>query len=185
MGTPATLVTVRMAQPEDAPGIGRVSVLAWQSGYAKILPTRTLARLDAAERAESWAEFLTRGEPGKWHLVAETHTGTPEIIGIASYGSYRPAPDDDATTVSRLCELHMLNVVPDHWGRGVANALHNRSLEGLGAEYPRQTPCLWVLQKNGRARHFYEKHAWESDGASKTVAFADEKFEVMRYIRMT
>lgn len=68
----------------------------------------------------------------------------------------------------RDCWLRNLYVIPEAWGTGVAAELHDAAL----AELP---DCgevrLWTLERNNRARSFYEKHGWRPNGETRTVEF--------------
>ena len=61
--------------------------------------------------------------------------------------------------------LHQLFVRPAVWGTGVAAELHDRAI-ALGGRR------LWVMEKNARARRFYEQRGWREDGRTRVVPFA-------------
>ena len=73
--------------------------------------------------------------------------------------------DDEPVGAACVCEewLEGLYVVPERWGTGLADVLHDRALEvvrDLGSER-----ChLWVLEDNARARRFYERRGWRENG---------------------
>jgi GNAT superfamily N-acetyltransferase len=66
--------------------------------------------------------------------------------------------------------LEALYVRPAAWGSGLADELHRAAVAEL-----RSRGCvrarLWVLEQNGRARRFYERHGWRPDGTSRIVEF--------------
>ena len=178
----APAITVRPAVPADGPGMGRVHVLAWQIGYAGIVPSSRLDRLDPDQRGEAWAAVLAAPPGDDRHLVAVT--GEPDartIAGIATYGGYRLPAGERPPRRGELCELQMLNVHPDHWGTGVAQALMGQAVAGLRAQRDEATAALWVLERNGRGRRFYSKQGWRADGASRVETFDGVDLVELRY----
>ena len=77
-------------------------------------------------------------------------------------------PDGFAAVVDGWLEA--LYVRPAAWGTGLADRLHASAEAELRR---RGTPRarLWVLEGNGRARRFYERHGWRPDGTSRVVEF--------------
>jgi GNAT superfamily N-acetyltransferase len=73
--------------------------------------------------------------------------------------------------------LEGLYVVPDQWGTGVADALHEWALDearALGS-----SGChLWVLEANARARRFYERRGWRENGRTRVVPFPPNPLDV-------
>jgi GNAT superfamily N-acetyltransferase len=57
-------------------------------------------------------------------------------------------------------ELDALYVHPERWGRGIGDRL----LAAAGS-----ASALWVLEANTRARRFYERRGWRSDGSAQVV----------------
>jgi RimJ/RimL family protein N-acetyltransferase len=62
-------------------------------------------------------------------------------------------------------------VVPEWWGSGVANELHDAVVEH-GARR------LWCLEENHRARRFYEKRGWTLNGDSRVVEYPPHPLDV-------
>jgi GNAT superfamily N-acetyltransferase len=65
--------------------------------------------------------------------------------------------------VSAPGTLEHLFVVPERWGTGVADALHDAAL-AVSREAGAGLCRLEVLEENRRARRFYERHGWRPDG---------------------
>lgn len=78
-----------------------------------------------------------------------------EIVGIAV--ALRESPD--------AAELRDLYVMPTAWGTGVASALMRAAIESVGAGA--REAVLWVGSANDRARRFYEREGWVTDGESR------------------
>ncbi|MCR6484841.1 GNAT family N-acetyltransferase [Amycolatopsis sp. OK19-0408] len=151
---------IRPAAVTDAGAIGEVHVRSWQAAYAGLIPADFLARLSAEARAASWARRIGDGGPV---LVAEENG---IVVGFAAYG---PA------------QLFALYVLPEHWGRGVGRALHDRVVEDLSGD----SAILWVLATNERAKAFYVRQGWVADGASQTETIDEGRvtLEELRFRR--
>ncbi len=54
-------------------------------------------------------------------------------------------------------------MLPEWWGLGVGRDLLDSATTHLVASGFSEA-VLWVLEKNLRARAFYEKHGWSQDG---------------------
>jgi GNAT superfamily N-acetyltransferase len=73
--------------------------------------------------------------------------------------------------------LEGLYVVPERWGSGLADELHDRALEvvrGLGSAGCR----LWVLEDNARARRFYERRGWRENGETRVVEYPPNPLDI-------
>jgi len=165
------MVRVRRATVADAPAMGRLHVRAWQAAYRGHMPDDYLDGLRASERAAGWERALGRDRPRSAVLVAELDG---EVVGFAALG---PAEDPEGAG-----ELYAINVDPDHWGTGAGPTL----LEAVQGELARlgfAETVLWVLPANARARHFYERAGWASDGAERTVDVLGVTVPEVRYRR--
>jgi len=169
---------VRPAELADVDGIGVVHTAAWQVGYDGILPAQLLDGLSAEHAAGRWRVGLASGDRTSTALVAEVDG---QLLGICSFGPYREV--EHQQTPQDMSELWMLNVHPDGWGTGVAQALMTAAVDGLRLDYPAATAALWVLDGNARGRRFYEKEGWSADGGSKVDTFAGRDVTELRYTR--
>jgi GNAT superfamily N-acetyltransferase len=90
-------------------------------------------------------------------LVAERDG---RVVGVAGVGG---------------CWLQGFYVLPEYWGTGVADELHEAALAA-------QPDCpelrLWVLEENHRARRFYEKRGWRPNGETRVVPFPPNPLDV-------
>ena len=145
----------RDAVIEDARGIARVSVAAWQAAYSGLMPAAYLAGLDA-DAALPRVEHGLRAHPSA--LVLEQDG---DILGFSWYGASR---DPDAGTATG--EVMAINLHPASWRRGFGRDLLRETLQRLrGQGFSEAT--LWVLHGNARARQFYEAQGWRLDGVEK------------------
>jgi ribosomal protein S18 acetylase RimI-like enzyme len=157
----ASMQVIRPGTAADAEGVARVLVATWQAAYAHVLPQEQLQALSVEERAE-------------WHrarppIVAEVDG---EVVGFVSVGASR---DEDADG-----ELYAIYVHPDHWSTGAGRAL----MEAGEAELRRlghRNVVLWVLEDNPRARRFYERAGWATDGAARGIEIFGAEVPEVRY----
>jgi GNAT superfamily N-acetyltransferase len=77
---------------------------------------------------------------------------------------------DDGFAAVRPPWLEALYVHPSAWGTGVAATLHDAAVAELRAQGVTGAR-LWTLERNERARRFYERHGWRPDGTSRVVEF--------------
>jgi GNAT superfamily N-acetyltransferase len=149
------VVEIRAMAEDEIDEVARVHVRSWQSGYAGIVPADVLDSLDPADFA---ARRRDRGAPpGGGSLVA---AGDGRIVGLASYGPYRPEQDRLEPEVG---ELYAIYVDPGHWGAGIGRRLYAAATAALAA-YGFPEMRLWVLTENHRARRFYERMGMRPDG---------------------
>lgn len=155
------MLIVRPAETDDAPGIARVHVDAWQKAYRGIVPQDYLNALNVQNRTIGWVRLLER-QSGLYTMVSEDEDG--RIVGFASGGALRHRDP------RYKAEISSLYVTPQRQRRGhgrrlflaLANRLAERGLNGL---------FVWVLSDNRAARLFYEKLGGEA-AAEVTRDFA-------------
>ena len=158
-------MSVRRAGPDDAPGIAEVHVRTWQAAYRHAFPAEVLDALSVEEREAQWREWLDRGA-AVWVAL-----DGPSVAGFAAAG-----PSD---TEEDVAELFSIYVLPEHWGSGAAHELMAAVVAWL-LEEQYTAAMLWVLADNPRARRFYEREGWRSDG-TRAEAVRGVEVEEARY----
>lgn len=138
------LSRVRRARVDDAGGIARVWVRAWQTAYRDLLPEDYLDGLDVDERRALWRDRLEGGDC----------TFVVEDLGIAGYCRVR-TPN----------ELSSLYVLPERRRGGIGSALLQAAVDELRPHTDHVT--LWVFADNHPARAFYARFAFLPDGAER------------------
>src|SRR6266498_236803 len=92
--------------------------------------------------------------------------------------SIRPAePAGD----ERTGEIYAIYQKEDAAGTGVGRALFRGAVEDLW-DRGFDRAILWVLETNTRARNFYEREGWHTDGATKTEDFQGFALHEVRYV---
>jgi putative acetyltransferase len=136
-------VTLRRATPADSSFLAEVQETASLAGLAHVYPPDLYPFPVEAVRRR-WETFTS---DGGWVMRSE-------LGFVAVSGRW----------------LEALYVLPEAWGTGHADELH----EAAVAELRRTAVArarLWVLEGNARARRFYERHGWQADGTSRVVEF--------------
>ena len=148
-----------MEDAELCVGIARASAVA---GFRHVFPPELYEYPADTVRAD-WMAALTNPD-------AETYIAFEE---------------DEAVGAVSLSDgvLQTLYVMPERWGRGVGNGLHDFALDRL-READVQEARLWTLTENHRARAFYEKRGWTLTGRTRVVPFPPYPIDV-EYVRPT
>lgn len=73
--------------------------------------------------------------------------------------------------------LHSLYVLPEYWGKGVAETLIADGVARIAATGAKEAR-LWALEHNARARRFYEKHGWRLNGTTRVVEYPPHPIDV-------
>ncbi|HLF60202.1 MAG TPA: GNAT family N-acetyltransferase [Acidimicrobiia bacterium] len=159
---------VRVALPADAGGIARVHIASWQVAYQGIFSRDFLGSLDIEVRTGWWEALLLRGE--RVAFVADAEVG---VAGFCLVG-----PSDDAG----WGEILAIYVDPAHWRQGMGAALLTAGeikLAGDGFE----RALLWVVERNERARAFYERQGWVKGRPIRLETIGGTEVTEVRYER--
>jgi ribosomal protein S18 acetylase RimI-like enzyme len=138
---------IRSATLSDVEAIAVFQTECWREAYRGLVPDSYLDGVGATERAARWGERLASGS----RQVAIGWSGV-EIAGVVSWGT--------AETGLPPLELKSLYVGAHHRGTGLASTLTRVALGDRAAQ-------VWVFEENPRARAFYRRIGFVSDGASK------------------
>ncbi len=167
-------VVVRRANEEDARGIAQVHVRSWQAAYRGLINDDFLANLSIDKRQAMWERFLQKEPP--IIFVAERD------FSVVGFCSFRPEPAVDHAP-SSVAELMTLYVQPEYWSKGIGAALWAQLLDKVTVD-EFDALIVWVLDTNVRARAFYERVGFETDGATKSEQLSDSvKLSEVRYRR--
>lgn len=166
-------MNVRLAEPEDAAAIARVHLETWRTGYEHVFGRERLAELteQLPAREARWTRNLAEGRSTTFVAVADG-----DVVGFASVGAAREEDNPAAG------ELWAIYVLPAHWGRGAGRALLAEATEHLRAQGYAEA-MLWVLGDNPRARRFYERSGWRTDGGVKDETHLGLELAEVRYRR--
>jgi GNAT superfamily N-acetyltransferase len=145
---PATVIT-RVAVPADAPEMVRTVSLGFQT-YRAFAPGGWTPPVSPDGEIVRIRERLS--SPGAWALLASA-AGEPA-------GHVALTPDGGSREVAYLEQLF---VRPRWWGTGLAATLHEAFLARARADGFRRAR-LRTPAPHARARRFYERRGWRTDG---------------------
>ena len=106
-------------------------------------------------------------------LVAEDEA---RIVGFASFGSVRDEKENRLLTG----EIYSIYVLEEFWNLGIGRTLMENSLTALERD-GFSSVKVWVLETNQRAKSFYEKFGFKTDGLRKTEKREDFELREIRY----
>jgi GNAT superfamily N-acetyltransferase len=180
------LVRVRAATSADAAAVASVQRAGWFAAYSEFIESTVIDRVTTPDNgARVRQTFRTR--PAQRMIVA---CASSDVVGYASYGpelevlsSAWPYPVSSAGAAGIVGELYALYVHPDWWSTGTGHVLMSRVLSRLTLSgYGEVT--LWVLEKNTRARRFYERVGFAQDGAVNALETLGAGVIEVRYRRV-
>ena len=173
--TVATTVTVSAATPADATAIGEIHARSWAATYPAIPPPS----LDRERDVWSGRVMVPTG---RRRTLAARADG--RIVGFVHYGP-TPDADHDPSSTGHIFSIH---VDPDVVGTGIGRRLMDAALRELRSD-GFVLATLWVVVDNQRARMFYTRTGWQTDGANRREPLALEErdggveVEVHRYLK--
>lgn len=136
-----------------------VTATGWRTAYAGIVAPEHLGQLPL----DRWRHEI---RVGIRRPLGDAFTCVAEIDGEFAGYVYVAAPSRDADLGPEVAELVALYVDPEHWSKGVGDALMRAALERLG-DLPYTEVVLWTFKGNDRAITFYERRGWRADGSER------------------
>ncbi len=151
---------IHKAVPSEAIDVARVLTETWKAAYRDIIPSDALKKYtDLGARKERIESSISSGEK-KYFLALSG--GQP--CGVASFGPSRNADREG------YGEIYAIYALEKYWGKGVGQRLMDFALSEL-SRLGYKRVFLWVLEKNSRARRFYEKCGFTFDGTARESGF--------------
>jgi ribosomal protein S18 acetylase RimI-like enzyme len=166
-------VTIRTATALDADEIARVQVESWRVAYEGIVPDEHLKGLDWREWAITRREQLERAAEDGVRVLVALDDGV--LVGYVATG---PERDSSPSSPPSGQEIYALYLAPEVWGQGIGHDLLSRAVSEVPVEVP---VTLWVLADNLRARAFYERQGFRTDGATTTIQRGGRELAEVRY----
>ncbi len=148
--------TLRVARATEATLLAELQERASVAAFPDIFPPERFPfPRDAVH--ERWTQALE--DPAASVLLAQR---AEEAVGVA---------------LLRPDWLEGLYVLPEWWGKGVADELHDRGLE-IVRDLGSAQIHLWVLEGNTRAKRFYERRGWQENGRTRVVPYPPNPLDV-------
>jgi len=171
------VVTIRAARIGDAAAIAAVQRASWFAAYEGIIAHDIIDEFTAPDDGARMRQTF-RARPWQHTIVAVADVAGPgpaAIIGYASFGPERdvlhgswPYELTSAGVAGQVAELYAFYTDPGWWSTGTGRALMERVLRDT-ARLDFAEIVLWVLEKNARARRFYERAGFTADGAVNMI----------------
>ena len=159
---------VRPALGEDAAVLADIHVSSWQSTYRGVFDDEFLDGLDRDAR-QAWFEAqISRGAS----ILVEPDD---EPRGFCWYGP--PLSNDEEAS---RAEVYSIYVHPDGWGEGHGHRLLDEAVRDM-ADSGYEETFLWVLDRNQRARSFYERQGWRLAPQLKLEEIGGVQITEVRY----
>jgi len=149
--------SIRTAVQDDIPDLAHLHILGKKAAEKHIVPDGFLNSLTQDDYEEKWAGWL---ENGSKTLLLETEN----IHGFVSYGDMRtPPPGTSKIRPLYVSEIYAIYVDPDYFDQGYGHELFKAVCQDL-IDHKKNAMCLWALEKNKRARNFYERQGGQRIG---------------------
>ena len=100
------------------------------------------------------------------------------LVGFVAFG-----PAEGEAGDLKLAEIYSIYLDSAYWGHGYGRSLFQAATEALHRAGFNEA-VLWVLETNERARRFYEKAGWKTDGQTKTEERGQLVLNEVRYRRI-
>ncbi|WP_320065933.1 GNAT family N-acetyltransferase [Micromonospora sp. RTGN7] len=165
-------ITLRHATVDDLRPVGALHQRSRVAAYSSFLPVEALADPTPEAMGEYWAERWTWERDEHLMTVAERNG---RLVGFSYLG-----PDDQDDPSTGL--LNAIHLDPAEQGRGTGRALMADALATMrGRGWSRGV--LWVLERNERARGFYERGGWQPTGERREEQIGGVHVPQLRYAR--
>jgi GNAT superfamily N-acetyltransferase len=152
--------TIREARASDVADTVRLRAESWRTAYAGIMPPAYLDAIDTGSEAIAReARYQRESPPDRHGLVAERDG---RVVAFCLCGPERPNPRRVPGAAVRG-EVYALYAHPDSWSTGVGRQLLAAARQALAADGLAEA-VLWVLERNARARAFYERQGLRPTG---------------------
>ncbi|WKX14359.2 GNAT family N-acetyltransferase [Streptomyces sp. NL15-2K] len=158
----------------DCERVAEIRVRGWQSAYAGLMPQSYLDALSVTEDAAQHRARFIAGDGSVVNLVAEQDG---DIVGWVCHGPYR-----SGEVCTPDAELYAIYVDPGRYGGGIGQALLQESLRRC-SDAGHERVFLWVVERNIRARRFYERAGFRADGTEEPFEVDGVAVPEVRYAR--
>ena len=159
---------IKLATPDDAKYCADIHAKSWLFAYSDIVPNEIIIEHNA-RWLMIWNKILANNKESHYVVTLDD-----VVIGFLTIAVSR-----DKDLKESFFEIIGLYLAPEYIDAGygkqtmdwIKNEIKSRGYNKIS---------LWVLEENNRARRFYEKAGFESDGESKPSGLADT--QEVRYI---
>lgn len=146
------------AKLKNAYDIAYIQVSSWKDAYLGIIPDDYLEKLTVEKKEKFIAKIFDKGIADYYLMYDEAR---PIGVFVACRSMDKDADGDTA-------EVSAIYFLPEYWRKGHGTKLLEFGLNKI-KELGYRNVTLWVLEKNDKARRFYEKNGFEIDGTKDEI----------------
>ena len=148
--------SIERVKPGDELALATIQTESWKAAFGDILSPDVLNRATDLSHATAMYRWLLEQRKGNGYLLRVE--GEPHCI--AWWDATR------AENMPGYAEIICIHSLPDRWRQGYGSQMMKVLLWDI-ASAGFQRVMLWVFADNHRARRFYEKHGFITDGTTK------------------
>jgi GNAT superfamily N-acetyltransferase len=156
-------VSLRAGTAADVASAAAIQCASALVAYAHIFPDDA-PKPTPESLVPMWSDILRWDPPGT--IVAAERDGRVIGVAVAHIGG-----GSDVGAISKIY------VLPDEWGVGVGDRLLGAALDAV-RDGGARVASLWVLERNARARGWYERRGWSRTGAARAPFAGLDRFEL-------
>lgn len=147
--------------------ISNIYTRSWKTAYREIVPQDYLDAL----KENQWVGILSDNKYDSFVIIdKDKYIGTSAVCD---------ARDEQMSGYGEIVSLYLL---PEYFGEGYAEPLFSYVINNL-LEKGYSRIYLWVLERNIRARKFYEKYGFHKNGDTLQMEISGEKLTDIKYIK--
>lgn len=161
------MIEVRPAERKDMEALAMIQTSSWKKAFENILSVDTLEKYTNPEECKTMLENVYDAQRGFFYIGYLDEKPCAELFWC------------EGNEMQESAEIVALHSLSGSWGSGIGKAVMDRAIEDIRQK---RFKCiyLWVFTENRRARRFYEKCGFVSDGERHISSF--DEAEEMRYV---
>ena len=161
---------IRTAGVQDLETVSRIHALSWKTAYRGILPDDFLNQLSYRRWVAPLKDMMEQG------LEIRVIEEEEKPFGCITFSAAR---DQAFAGWGEIVSFHLLL---EARGKGYGRLLIQDAVRQL-KEKGYSKIYLWVLEKNERARRFYEKNGFSASGAYLDDNIGGKSLKELQYVR--
>lgn len=160
---------IRTIKYEDIEQIVDINIKAWKKEYKGIIDDEILNNLNKQEKIEKWKKNYNKG-----NVIVAEESGT--ILGFCRYDDSAVYENTDIDS-----EIIAIYVDCDKLGNGIGKKLVEYVKDALKNKNKAKM-VIWCLEKNQKARKFYEKIGGKLIADEKYFEKEGKKYKEVGYV---
>ena len=167
-----TSIIIRRVLPDEAYEYAACHIACWRAAYKGIVPDLYLDSMlaEQEQRTEKCRQQLCNPDGYEFYCAVSDN----KMVGRLILSKSR---DEDKPDAGEIAAIYLRR---EYWDKGYGRQMMNYSISAL-KRMDYHEIILWVLEKNSRARRFYEKCGFTHDGTKKEVLIGRLLTEI-RYV---